>query len=462
MNQSQKKEVDYEKRNKLAAIISFVLIGCVFFIYMNSTKSIIDQYARYTLINQAEMSSNTIDSKFQDAKLSIAAAAGDVAAGWKEDPSFNVVPLVESIKKNYSFDTLEFVDKNGINLMSGPNRFDASDREYFKEGIKGKTGLWINYSPRESKEYLVDFYSPVSFRGEIVGVLVGAVGSKSTLEPLTEVFYLGHQCIGVLYNQEERAIAASFGVEDEIYASDIYNMFNLYPNDKEIFARHINEKTGNVFSYEGEMGLGIACARNIPTNDWGFIIIIPSDVLSAVYGDFARTGTITLGCVVVIVYIYILYMLGTNRSRYTTKLREDESIIKGFSKIYTAVFMLDYTEGTALCLRNRDPSAARFDIREGATVPIKDVFIKYITAGTDSNGTLMLASLDNVMYMKTMMNGKEFFSLNYNMASGGKGAIDVADMTSEEDGSQAEKGFGEIGIKKQNNERYLLGTMELD
>lgn len=460
--QKQKDDEVFRSRNRMATIIAFILLGCVFFFYLYSTKVRIDDYAKSVLDSRLELISLSVDASINDARRSIVAAAGDLASAWDESEDFDIVGTVDSIKGNYPFDVLEFVDADGINLMSGENRFDASDREYYKKGILGLSGVWINFNPKQSNEYLLDFYSPVFFKGKIVGVMVGALGSKASLEPLTRVSYLGHDCIGVLFDEDERAIAGSFGVDGELYADDIYDMFNLTAKDKELFSRHVKAKDGEIYSYEGERGLGIAAVRSVTDYGWGLSVIIPSSVLSSVYADFASTEMMTLALIIIIVFFYILFILGISKNQYSTRLKEDEDIIKGFSKVYHTVFMLDYSNGTARCLRTRDPMASRFDIKERGTVSIDGELLKYILAGADESEAENLEALNNPMYLATMLNDRDFFSVGYSTPTGGRSSIDIAYMKSD-DGNNSDDLTGLPMInQKPGGERYLIGFKELD
>lgn len=447
MKSNDSENLKYYGKNRLITVIACVLVGAVFFLYLISTKSRIDEYASYTLESQVKMATVSINAKLNDARRSIVAAAGEVAVGWKEDENFDIVGYVSRIKDNYDFDVLEFVDTNGINLMSGANRFDASDREYYKEGIKGKTGLWINYTPKESKEYLLDFYSPVYYKGDIVGVLVGALGSKNSIEPLTKASYFGRESIGILFNEEYRTIASSLGLEGEVYSDDYYDMFNLTKSDREVFDSKIATKDGSVYSYEGEKGRGIACVGAIEEYDWGFVIIIPSRTFSSVYGDFTNIEIMTLGAIVIVGCIYILYVLGVNSRRYKEKLKENGEIIEGYSKVYHTVFILNYADNVARCLRTRDPVAGKFGIFEGGEVPLKGAFMDYLISNTDNKGKEILSSIENVMYIRTMMSGREYFSLEFDELTGGKGSFAIARLETTSD--------------EESRDRYIAGFTEL-
>ena len=47
-----------------------------------------------------------------------------------------------------------------MNITDAGEPFDASNREYYINGMAGKTDIWINYRPKYSKEPLLNFYMP--------------------------------------------------------------------------------------------------------------------------------------------------------------------------------------------------------------------------------------------------------------------------------------------------------------
>ena len=65
-----------------------------------------------------------------------------------ENPAELIVPMID----NTPFGSIEYIREDGMNVMNIGEPFDASDRVYYIEGIKGNTGIWNNYHPKTSKE----------------------------------------------------------------------------------------------------------------------------------------------------------------------------------------------------------------------------------------------------------------------------------------------------------------------
>jgi len=81
---------------------------------------------------------------------------------------------------------IEYIRPDGMNVMNIGEPFDASNRPYYIEEIKGNTGVWNNYHPKTSKETLMNFYTPILYQDKIAGVLTGYIAAKSQIAPLFE------------------------------------------------------------------------------------------------------------------------------------------------------------------------------------------------------------------------------------------------------------------------------------
>ena len=87
-------------------------------------------------------------------------------------------------------------------MNNGGKPFSAVTREYYKQGIQGRTGIWLNYAPQKSTEVLLDFYTPLYYQDRIVGVLAGSMGGSSKIAPMLESSFYGEKNAGVSVRQE--------------------------------------------------------------------------------------------------------------------------------------------------------------------------------------------------------------------------------------------------------------------
>jgi len=84
---------------------------------------------------------------------------------------------------------VEFVDKNGMDLTFEGEQADVSDREYYTEGMKGNSGVFMTLHSRITDETLVSFYTPLRYKGEIIGVLNGIYREEGMKRILSAEFF---------------------------------------------------------------------------------------------------------------------------------------------------------------------------------------------------------------------------------------------------------------------------------
>lgn len=105
-----------------------------------------------------------------------------------ESPEVDAKAL-KDMTENSSFDYVEFADKNGINLTSAGETADVLDREYYIEGMKGNSGTFVTLHSRVTDERLVTFYTPLFYKGEIIGVLNGIYREEGMQKILSTEFF---------------------------------------------------------------------------------------------------------------------------------------------------------------------------------------------------------------------------------------------------------------------------------
>ncbi len=125
------------------------------------------KHAEYTIKSIAQEKANSIDAEMGYASGSIQLFADFVSSEMTERELKNPNEIFDKYKKETPFDIIEYIRWDGLNLMNsklGGTPFDASERPYYKEGIKGNTGIWANLKPKVAKEVLLNFRQKTSER----------------------------------------------------------------------------------------------------------------------------------------------------------------------------------------------------------------------------------------------------------------------------------------------------------
>ncbi|MCR4579710.1 MAG: hypothetical protein K5681_05115 [Treponema sp.] len=177
----------------IASFFVVLMILAVMFVYTYSQRKNIISNAEQVTNQMAEYIAGNIANETNFAETSINFAASTISHTMTskvlENPSEIITPMLE----NTPFGGIEYVRADGMNVMNIGEAFDASDRIYYIEGMKGHTGVWNNYHPKTSKETLMNFYTPIVYQEEVVGVLTGYIAARSQVVPLFEKKLYGQE-----------------------------------------------------------------------------------------------------------------------------------------------------------------------------------------------------------------------------------------------------------------------------
>lgn len=88
-----------------------------------------------------------------------------------------------------------------------------------KHSLRGNTGVWNNYRPKLSHDALINFYTPIMYKGEICGVITGYIEAKRQIAHLFETTLYGKNIYGLLLDENNMVICSTMGVDQVI--SDI-------------------------------------------------------------------------------------------------------------------------------------------------------------------------------------------------------------------------------------------------
>ena len=112
------------------------------------------------------------------------------------------------MEEHASFDAIRFTNAQGLNTASDGQTSDSRDRNYFLNGMQGKSGMEVLRS-RITDQMMTVFYAPVEHDGEIAGVLLGLYFAEDYLRDMLTTSYFGEAAGVFLCTREGRVIASS-------------------------------------------------------------------------------------------------------------------------------------------------------------------------------------------------------------------------------------------------------------
>lgn len=278
-----------------------------------------------------------------------------------ESPELEPMDL-EMLAEESSFDYVEFTSADGIDLTANGETANTSDREYYKEGMKGNSGIMVVFNSKITNETMLTFYTPLYYDGEIIGVLTGMYRESKIREIICKTFF-DEQSRTFLCLHDGTIISSYNGgnTSESIFAEKNFNG-ELNPDVMEKLRQAFLNDEDYAFHYEGTNGTGNAYVTALDINDWMFIQTYPSGVTFHFIRDANRAGIILLTELICIfaVYIVILQVGGWLQRRRLLAENTDKSyVVNGLTQFFEIFILVDLENNTYRYLVGSKPPKSR-------------------------------------------------------------------------------------------------------
>lgn len=359
-NQNNQKKV----KETIFAIILVLFIITVFIVFTKENNERIvkqnESYVQDATVQVAERIDEVL-TRAQDSIQSMAYLYGELL----ESPDIDIQKLKE-MQDVSSFDYIEFVNKDGLNMTAEGVTSDASDREYYIEGMKGNSGFVVTFHSRITDETLVTFYTPLRYQGEIIGVLNGIYHEEGLNKILTTEFF-GTQAKNYLCMSDGTVI---FSCGDDNAPENMLERFpdtmrvseEIYSKIKSVFKEH----SAYGYRYAGSQGTGNAYLIGIPGCDWMLIQTFPSAVTNSMIDDANSVG-IKLEIELIIAFgIYIVFLILLNweqKKKLVSEKQEMSQIVNGVTQLFKRFVIVDLETDTYEYLKDMEeglPTEGRY------------------------------------------------------------------------------------------------------
>lgn len=302
----------------IMAVVVSVMILAVLFVYMFIQRKNVVTNAEQVTNQMAEYIASNISNEISYANSSISLVAlttsQTMTSNILDNPSEIILPMIDSTP----FSSIEYIQPDGMNVMNIGEPFDASDRVYYIEGIKGNTGIWNNYHPKTSQENLMNFYTPLLYDGEISGVITGYIGATSQIAPLFENQLYGKPIHGVVLDENNMVICST--IESEFVKDltlDMYlEQFDAIANQKQMIYEILANANDTAVSYKGADGEGRICVTTIPNTKWKVVIIVPASSFNEIIEENTSVSITSIIIISLILILYAAFVLLSNMKKH--------------------------------------------------------------------------------------------------------------------------------------------------
>lgn len=317
INQKKNSDEHISPLRIILAVIVSILILAVISIYTYAQRKSVINNAEQIINQMSEYIAANISNEISYAKSSIKLASVTIEQSMTSDELENPAEVIEPMIANTPFGSIEYIRPDGMNVMNIGEPFDASDRVYYIEGIKGNTGIWNNYHPKTSKDTLINFYTPLVHDGKVAGVITGYIEAKKQIADFFETKIYEQDIYGLLVDENNMVICSTV---DSEYVTDLtldmfMNQYGYSEEQKQQINEILTQASNEAKSYKDAKGAGRACVSMIPGTQWKVVIIVPAKSFEGMVSENTRNSILAIVAISLILILYASHMMLRNARR---------------------------------------------------------------------------------------------------------------------------------------------------
>ncbi|MGN1349458.1 MAG: ATP-binding protein [Anaerovoracaceae bacterium] len=331
----------------LTIVMAVVIVAAVFQ-YAHSTRQNLKEQAFFAVQQNVKAIANEIESSVDFAKSSIRLTSQSVSQSMTGDVIEDVNALLDPLLASTPFNFIEYILADGWNTMNnGGVPFDASEREYYRQGIQGNTGVWINFAPKKSKEVLLNFYTPLYYEDRIVGVFTGTLGGDTDMKPLLESAFFGAEVRGFLCDSSGTIIASTR--KDVKPGTDIRTCLAQTMGVSEdawgIFEEHVQHRTETAFEFREQEGNAVGCVSFVKDLGWYAVQIVPAEAMAGIMNEITMHSVFVVGLVICLFVAAFLLYSREQKKKNARKIAEHRGVVEVLGKEYSSVYLVNTQTG---------------------------------------------------------------------------------------------------------------------
>ncbi len=284
----------------LTVIVAALSILSIVIFALRSRKNISRNNREYLLENTRQ-TALLVDNSLEKGLASIQVLSR-LVSGIITSPELDI-PLLQGITGDAIFDFVEFVDMEGKNHTITGNLTEAVDRQYYRDSMRGNSGVELIFNSRATNQTILAFYSPVYYQEEMIGSLIGIYEeSRQLTRPLTMDMF-GYEAEAYLCNEDGIIISSNQDVDTTAEISietvlgprvseDIPDIGLIYEDEQIIVPLEGNE-TG-------------ACIAGLEHSGWYIIQVFPTEANEMMVANANRIGMESAACTVTLLAVLLI------------------------------------------------------------------------------------------------------------------------------------------------------------
>ncbi|MCM1136737.1 MAG: response regulator [Clostridium sp.] len=363
-------------QNVAYILLLLAAISLLFRWYSVSNKRQIEERNLNYAMDSARQTTLGISNEFTNAGRRVRNYAYFLSVGLKGS-EINA-DMLKELESNVDFDSMRFINAEGVNLTSDGTTADSADRDYFEAGMSGESGCTMVLNSRVTGRTTMVFYAPVWDDDKVSGVLLGLYLAEDYLQEILETSYFGEEADVYLCTQNGEVIASSSGEKQEKLLPEVLRDTGVIDaktaeNVWEVFRGEAEEK--GYLCASGSLTDNL-CALHVPETDYILVQAFPKSVTQTMIREANRTGMILQVILIALFILYIMLLLVRSRRQRRQLERENREmgyIIGGVRTLFARFILVDMEEGSYQYLAGTAPERGELD----ASGPYED-FTDYL------------------------------------------------------------------------------------
>ncbi len=252
---------------------------------------------------------------------------------------------LQRIESVSGFDTVRFTDADGITYLSDGKTVDSSDREYYRRGMKGESGIAAVFDEREAaEEKRIMFFAPVESNGKVIGIIRGSYVAEQNLKEILRTTYFGEPSNIWLCMPNGRVIASSDNVNyGDADLVDILKTDWLIGSDVMSEVESIFENGGSgAFLCRESNKVDNLCVSYLPGYEYVLVQVFP---LSITERMIAKANEAGIGLEIALVSLFAVYFIVQfvssmkRRKALEVENRQINYVLKGLNTLFSSQYL---------------------------------------------------------------------------------------------------------------------------
>ena len=251
--------------NFVSILIIVVLVGIAFLLfYFSNSSRIANQNENYISdittqranllhnlfaesMRYIESSAMVLETEFSKRYFDFSTLDNPDVDSIDEESLKTINEVLSNYENRFAFNYLRFIDMQGRYYVASDTNIHGivTNREYYKQGSQGKTGMTYIFGSTLTNERQIGFYSPIYHESQIVGIAVGLY-DESFIQEILSMTMFDYDCEVLLCDKDGTVIWNTFG-------NDKFDNFITFVNNNNTISNEEKEHIYNTFHDKKEV-----------------------------------------------------------------------------------------------------------------------------------------------------------------------------------------------------------------